>query len=73
METVMSGFEKHAEFYRAYLTEERSLIPLTVALATIVALWLLVYLVAAIGPAPAPSQRMAAPSAHVPVLVHTAR
>ena len=67
----MSGFEKHAEFYRAYLTEDRSLIPLTVVLATIVALWLLVYLVAAVGPAP--SQHVAAPSAKVPALVHTAR
>ena len=47
----MSGFEKHAAYYRAYLTEERSLIPLTITLATIVALWLLVYLVAAVGPA----------------------
>lgn len=68
----MNGYEKHAEYYRAYLTEDRSLIPLTVALATIVALWLLVYLVAAIGPAP-PSQQMANPSAKAPVIVHTAR
>lgn len=67
----MNGYEKHAEYYRAYLTEERSLIPLTVVLATIVAVWLLVYLVAAVGPAP--SQRVVTPSAKAPVLVHTAR
>ena len=48
----MRGFEKHAAFYRPYLTEDRSLVPLTIALATIVAMWLLVYLVAAVGPEP---------------------
>jgi hypothetical protein len=52
METVMHGIGKHAVFYRGYLTDDRSLIPLTIALATIVALWLLVYLVSIVGPAP---------------------
>ncbi len=44
----MTGIEKQAAFYRGYLTDERSLVPLTILLATVVALWLLVYLVAAV-------------------------
>jgi hypothetical protein len=47
----MNGIEKHAAFYRGYLTDERSLVPLTIVLATVVALWLLVYLVAAVAEA----------------------
>ncbi len=50
----MNGIEKHAAYYRGYLTDDRSLIPLTIVLATIVALWLLVYLVSAVGPHPKP-------------------
>ena len=34
----MDGIDKHAAFYRAYLPAERSLVPMTIALATIVAL-----------------------------------
>ena len=49
----MNGIEKQAAFYRAYLIDDRSLAPLTTALATIVGLWLLVYLVSAIGGAEA--------------------
>jgi len=64
----MNGFEKHAAFYRAYLTEDRSLIPLTVALATIVGLWLLVYLVAVVGPDP---EHAAQPAAKAPAVVQT--
>ena len=45
----MNGIEKQAAFYRGYLTDDRSLAPLTTALATIVSLWLLVYLASAIG------------------------
>lgn len=37
--------ENHAAFYRGYLTDDRSFTPLTVTLATIVALWSLIYLV----------------------------
>lgn len=48
----MNGIEKHAEYYRAYLPHDRSLIPLTIGLATIVALWLFLYLVSAVGPQP---------------------
>jgi hypothetical protein len=46
---VNTGIEKQAAFYRAYLIDDRSVGPLTVAWATIVALWLLVYLVGVIG------------------------
>jgi hypothetical protein len=52
METVMGGIDKHAAFYRAYVPAERSLVPMTIALATIVALWFFVYLVIAVGPQP---------------------
>jgi hypothetical protein len=45
----MNGIEKQAAFYRGYLIDDRSLAPLTTALATIVSLWLLVYLMSAIG------------------------
>ena len=45
----MTGIEKQAAFYRAYLIDDRSLAPLATALAVIVGLWLLVYLVSAIG------------------------
>jgi hypothetical protein len=46
----MCGIEKQATFYRGYLTDDRRLTPLAVAWATIVALWLLVYLVGSVGP-----------------------
>ncbi len=54
----MTGIERQAAFYRAYLIEDRSLAPLTTALAAIVGLWLLVYLLSAIGGAE-PSKPMA--------------
>jgi hypothetical protein len=38
------GIERQAAFYRGYLIDDQSLRPLMVALATIVALWFLVYL-----------------------------
>jgi hypothetical protein len=59
METVMNGIEKFADYYRAYLPHERSLIPLTIALATIVALWLSLYLISDAGPLPTPTARSA--------------
>ena len=43
---------KSTAFYRGYLPDDCSLIPLTIVLAIIVALWLLVYLVNAVGPQP---------------------
>ena len=48
----MNGIEKQAAFYRGYLTDDRSLIPLTIVLAAGVALWLLVYLVGAVAMPP---------------------
>lgn len=44
----MNGIEKQAAFYRGYLTDERSLVPLTIVLMSVVALWLLIYLVATV-------------------------
>jgi hypothetical protein len=51
---MISGIEKQAAFYRGYLIDDCSLIPLTITLATIVALWLLVYLVSAMVPRATP-------------------
>ena len=59
----MNGIEKQAAFYRAYLIDDRSLAPLTTALATIVGLWLLVYVVSAIGGAEA-NRQMSRVAAH---------
>jgi hypothetical protein len=50
----MSGIEKQAAFYRGYLVDDRGLAALTTALATIVGLWLLVYVVGAIAPLAGP-------------------
>jgi hypothetical protein len=47
MEAMMDGIGKHAAFYRAYLPHDRSLVPVAVALAAIVALWLSLYCVSA--------------------------
>jgi hypothetical protein len=52
METVMDGIEKFADYYRGYLPHRRSLIPLTIALATTIALWLSLYLISDAGPTP---------------------
>jgi hypothetical protein len=49
METVMNGHEKRAAYYRGYLTDDRSFIPLTIVLGITVALWLFVYLIGAVG------------------------
>ena len=46
----MGGIESQAAFYRGYLTDDQSLAPLAVALAAIVALWSLVYLVGCFAP-----------------------
>jgi hypothetical protein len=67
METVMNGIEKHAEYYRGYLPHDRSVIPLTIALATVVALWLLIYLVSIVGPQPGPESAQSA--AHASTVV----
>lgn len=49
MVTVM-GIEKHADFYRGYQPDDRSLFPVAIVLATAVGLWALVYLLSAVGP-----------------------
>jgi hypothetical protein len=49
---LVNGIEKQATFYRGYLPDDHSLVPLTIALATSVALWFIVYLVGAVGGVP---------------------
>jgi hypothetical protein len=61
----MNGIQKQAAFYRAYLIDDRSLAPLTHALATIVGVWLLVYLVSTIG-GPEANQQMVQVAARAP-------
>ena len=56
METVMRGFDDDPEFYRGYLPDHRNVLSMAVTLATIITMWLLVYFVTAIGPAPSPVQ-----------------
>jgi hypothetical protein len=68
----MNGIEKQAAFYRAYLIDDRSLAPLTTALATIVGLWLLVYVVSAIGGAEA-NQQMIRVATHASSLASRSR
>ncbi len=51
MVTAM-GIEKHAAYYRGYQPDDRSVLPVAIVLATMVAVWLLVYLISAVGPAP---------------------
>ncbi len=65
MKTVMNATGKHAEFYRAYLGDDRSLPQVTVLLATIVALSLLVYLLGAAGPLPKVETAQSRPHAGV--------
>jgi multidrug resistance efflux pump len=45
MEAVMNQIGKHAAFYRAYLPDDRSLIPVAIATVAIVVLWLCLYFV----------------------------
>ena len=58
----MNGIDKYAVFYRGYLPDDRSLIPSTIELTTIVAVWLLTYLFSAVDPLPA--LHTAQPPAH---------
>jgi hypothetical protein len=63
---VTCGMESHAAFYRGYLIDDQSLAPLTVALATIVALWSLVYLVGCFAPlAKPPTAEVAGQSSYL--------
>ena len=61
METAMDGIGKHAAFYHAYLPHDRGVFPMAFAMAAVVALGLILYLVGAVGPTPDP--RMADASA----------
>jgi hypothetical protein len=60
---MMNEIGRHAEFYRAYVPRDRSPLPMTITLATIIALWLFVYLVSAVGPQPGPQTAQAGPHA----------
>ena len=71
METVMNGIEKRAGYYRGYLTDDRSLIPLTIVLGITVALWLLVYLLGSLGPPYKPQMGLLPPHASPSVALHT--
>jgi hypothetical protein len=64
----MNGIEKQAVFYRGYLIDDRSLIPLTRALAAIVGLWLLVYMVGPVDPQTKP--QTAERAAHASALAY---
>jgi hypothetical protein len=75
MEIVMNRLEKHAGFYRGYLTDDRSLVPLTIVLVTTVAVWLLVYIVGGAGPAPQMQMAARIPTSAVsqqPLDIHVA-
>lgn len=50
----MRWIEKQARYYKGYLADEGSLIPVTILLANTVAVWLLVYLVSSVGTPPQP-------------------
>jgi hypothetical protein len=54
------GIDIDAAFYRGYLIDDRNLTPHVAALATLVALWSLVYLVGCIAPAAKPQAEVAA-------------
>jgi hypothetical protein len=69
----MNGVEKHAEYYRGYLPDDRSVIPLAIVLTTIVALWLLIYLVSAVGPQPRPETAQSAAHASTVVISQPVR
>ena len=60
---LMNGIEKQAAFYRGYLPDDRSLVPVTVLLSTTVALWLLVYCVNAVSCIPQNERAAVAASA----------
>jgi hypothetical protein len=64
---AMNRIEDQAAFYRGYLLGNCSPAPLATALATIVGLWLLVYVVSAIG-GPEPNQEIVQVATHTPAL-----
>ena len=60
----MNGIEKQADHYHGFLVPDRGLAPLAMALATIVALWILVYVVSAICGPEANQQMIEVAAAH---------
>lgn len=54
------GIDIDADFYRGYLIDDRNLTPHVAALATLVALWSLIYLVGCLAPAAKPQAEVAA-------------
>jgi hypothetical protein len=56
------GIDIDAAFYRGYLIDDRDLTPHVAALATLVALWSLVYLIGCLAPAAQPKAEIAAQS-----------
>ena len=52
MVTAMNRIDKHADFYRGYSADDRTLAPVAGVLVTAIAVWLLFYLVSLVGPAP---------------------
>jgi len=63
----MNGTGKQAAFYRGYLPNDRSLVPLTVLLSTTVALWLLVYFMCVAVDAPRQAASFDPPSCACPL------
>ena len=59
----MSGIEKHAEFYRGYLADDRSVAPVAGVLISTIAVWLLFYLVSVLDPVPNGAALASAPDA----------
>ena len=54
------GIDINAEFYRGYLIDDRKLTPHVAALATLVVLWSLVYLIGCLVPVAKPNGEVAA-------------
>ncbi len=52
MVTAMGRIDKHADYYRGYVDDERSLASVVGVLVTTIAVWLLFYLLSLVGPAP---------------------
>lgn len=66
-QTAMNRIEDQAAFYRGFLLADCNPAPLATALATIVGLWLLVYVLSAIGGAEA-NQEMVQVATHASAL-----
>ncbi len=54
------GIDINAEFYRGYLIDDRKLTPHVAALATLVVLWSLVYLIGCLAPVAKANGKVAA-------------